>query len=317
MDKMKILVTCPPMLGMIDEFRPIFNDKNIELLTPNVVQTLSEDKLMEILPTVDGWIIGDDPATRKVFEAGKKGKLKAAVKWGVGVDNVDFEACKDIGIPISNTPNMFGAEVATVAVGYLIGLARQTFFIDREVRNKQWPKPPGMSLAGKRVALLGFGDIGRATASRLKAFGLHINIYDPYAKLNDQDQLDYNFETWPNKLSESDFVVITCALNKDTLRIINKESIGQMKKGVRIVNVSRGPIIDEEELINGLKKGHIHSVALDVFENEPLSGTSVLRDFDKCILGTHNGSNTIEGVRRASYEATSILFNYLNLEIND
>src|SRR3546814_3100765 len=86
------------------------------------------------LPIYDGWIIGDDTATRRVFEAGKAGKLKAAVKWGIGVDTVDFAACKDLGIPIINTPNMFGGEVADVSVGYVIGLARQLFVIDRGIR---------------------------------------------------------------------------------------------------------------------------------------------------------------------------------------
>ena len=132
--KMKVLVTCPPMLKQIEQFRSIFDQKNIELVTPNVVQTLTEEELMELLPEMDGWIIGDDPATERVFTEGKKGNLKAAVKWGVGVDNVDFEACKKLDIPIINTPNMFGAEVAGIAVNYVIGLARQTYVIDRGVR---------------------------------------------------------------------------------------------------------------------------------------------------------------------------------------
>ena len=84
---------------------------------------MTEEDLIQIIPKVDGWIIGDDPATARVFEAGKKGLLKAAVKWGVGVDNVDFEACHRLNIPICNTPSMFGPEVADVAIGYLIGLA--------------------------------------------------------------------------------------------------------------------------------------------------------------------------------------------------
>ena len=102
------------MLRLIEEFRPAFTAKNIELVTPNVVQTLTEDELMGILPEMDAWIIGDDPATAKVFEAGKNGKLKAAVKWGVGVDNVDFKACKQLGIPVANTPLMFGEEVGSL-----------------------------------------------------------------------------------------------------------------------------------------------------------------------------------------------------------
>ncbi len=122
------------MLGMIESFRYLFAERGIELSAPNVVQTMSVDELKEIVPQHDGWIIGDDPATREVFEAGKAGNLKAAVKWGIGVDNVDFDACKDLDIPIINTPDMFGREVADVAMGYVIALARETFEIDRAVR---------------------------------------------------------------------------------------------------------------------------------------------------------------------------------------
>ena len=112
---MNVLVTCPPMLGLIDEFIPIAKEHGVNLVPAKVTQTLSEQELLDLVPNYDGWIIGDDPATREVFIAAKAGKLKAAVKWGIGVDNVDFSACKELGIPISNTPNMFGKEVADIA----------------------------------------------------------------------------------------------------------------------------------------------------------------------------------------------------------
>lgn len=311
---MKILVTCPPMLKQIEQFRSIFEDKNIELVTPNVVQTLSEEELIELLPQMDGWIIGDDPATERVFVAGKNGNLKAAVKWGVGVDNVDFDACKKLGIPIINTPNMFGAEVAGIAVNYVIGLARETYLIDRGVRNGEWLKPAGISLSGRTVALIGFGDIGKATAHRLYAFNLKINVYDPFAERSEEDKKRYQFLDYPEKLGDADFVVCTCALTPKTKHMINAETIAKMKEGVRIVNVSRGPIIDENALLEGLKSGKIHSAGLDVFETEPLPMNSELRNFEKCIFGTHNGSNTIDGVIRASHEAIDKLFGFLGVK---
>ena len=119
---MNVLVSCPPMLGLINEFIPIAKEKNINLIPVNIKQSLSESELINIIPKYDGWIIGDDPATNNVFKAGKSGNLKAAVKWGIGVDNVDFDACKELNIPITNTPQMFGAEVADVALAYIIGL---------------------------------------------------------------------------------------------------------------------------------------------------------------------------------------------------
>ena len=312
---MKVLITCPPMLGQLAEFLPIFEEAGIEVIAPKVVQILSEEELLELVPTVDGWIIGDDQATERIFRAGKAGKLKAAVKWGIGVDNVDFKACKELGIPIINTPMMFGAEVATIAVSYVLGLARQTYYIDREVRAGNWVKPAGMSLAGHTVALVGFGDIGKATARFLKAFDMHINVYDPFAKRTEEDEEAYRFLNFPEELETADFVVSTCALTPATKHLINAESIQRMKDGVRIVNVSRGPIVDEAALLEGLKSGKVHSAGLDVFETEPLPMDSELRSFDRCIFGTHNGSNTIQGVRRASHQAIRSMFEFLEIGV--
>lgn len=310
---MKVLVTCPPMLGMIEEFRHIFEEKGIELVTPKIVQTLSEEELIEILPGMDAWIIGDDPATERVFTAGVHGNLKAAVKWGVGVDNVDFKACEKLGIPISNTPNMFGGEVADVALSMVLGLARQTFLIDRGVRANQWPKPPGISLTDRKVALIGFGDIGKATAKRLHAFDMEIKVYDPFASKSKEDESRYSFHQWPEGIEDCDFVVATCTLNKSTHHMVNADTISKMKDGVRIVNVSRGPIMDEQALIAGLESGKIHSVGLDVFEVEPLPANSPLRGYERAIFGTHNGSNTVDGVRRATRKAIGLLFGFLKI----
>ncbi len=311
---MKILLTCPPMIGQIDRFRPAFEAKGVEVIIPqNFVQTLSEEQLIQTLPDFDGWIIGDDPATKRVFEAGKKGKLKAAVKWGIGIDNVDMQAAKDLGIPISNTPYMFGGEVADLAVGYTIALARYTHLIDKEIRAGNWAKPAGISLAGKTVALVGFGDIGRNIAKRLFAADMVLNVYDPYAK-DKENYADYNFFTFPNKLEEADFVVLASALTPENKHLINAQTLSKMKDGVRIVNISRGGLIDEKALIEALKGGKVHSVALDVFETEPLPSDSPLREFDNTIFGSHNGSNTVDGVIRASRRAMSLLFDFLGIE---
>jgi D-3-phosphoglycerate dehydrogenase / 2-oxoglutarate reductase len=314
MSKLKVLVTCPPMLRKINAFRYLFEEKNIELVTPDVVQVLSEDELVQLVPTVDAWIIGDDPATEKVFEAGKKGQLKAAVKWGVGVDNVDFSSCKKLGIPISNTPQMFGNEVADLALAYLLGLARETYYIDKEVKAGNWVKPSGMSVSGKTIAVIGLGDIGRATIRRLKGFDVTIHAYDPFAQCSAAEVGADAVLTFPDKLEEADFIVLTCALTPSSYRMINCDSIALMKSGVRIINVARGGLINESDLIQALKSGKVHSVALDVFENEPLPMDSELRQFEKCIFGTHNGSNTTEAVQRASLKAIDLLFSYLNIQ---
>jgi D-3-phosphoglycerate dehydrogenase len=309
---MKILVTCPPMLRMIDSFRPLFAQYGVSITTPNVVQTLTVEELKELVPQHDGWIIGDDPATRAVFEAGKAGQLKAAVKWGIGVDNVDFAACKDLGIPITNTPNMFGGEVADIAVGYVIALARQTFDIDRGVRAGEWPKPRGISLAGKTVALVGYGDIGKNTARRLLAADMTVLAYDPYAP-DDSAMPQVQRATWPARINEADFVVINCALTPSSYHMLNADVLAQCKPGVRVVNVGRGPIIDEPALEAALHSGQVFSAALDVFETEPLPMHSPLRSHPRCVLGSHNASNTADAVARTSEIAIGKLMGFLGV----
>lgn len=308
---MKILVTCPPMLRMIDSFRPLFEKYGATATAPDVVQTLSVKELMQLVPQHDGWIIGDDPATREVFEAGKAGKLKAAVKWGIGVDNVDFAACKDLGIPITNTPNMFGGEVADIAVGYVIALARQTFDIDRGVRAGEWPKPRGISLEGKTVALVGYGDIGKNTAKRLIAADMKIIAYDPFAP-NDSTLPQVQRATWPQRINEADFIVINCALTTSSHHMLNAEVLAQCKPGVRVVNVGRGPIIQESALEAALHSGRVLSAALDVFEAEPLPMHSPLRSYPHCVFGSHNASNTEDAVARTSEIAIQKLFKFMN-----
>jgi len=309
---MKVLVTCPPVIGLIDKFKPLFSEKGIDVDCPNVVQTLSVDELKSLVPQYDGWIIGDDPATKEVFLAGKLGKLKAAVKWGVGVDNVDFVAAKELNIPIANTPRMFGSEVADIAIGYVIGLARQTFLIDRGVRAGKWLKPSGVSLAKKTVALLGFGDIGRNTAKRLLSADMRVIAYDPYFQTAAGLEAVESAQ-WPNQLNEADFIVLTCALTSDSWHILNQETFAKAKRGVRVVNVSRGPLIDEVALAEALESGQVHSAALDVFEVEPLPEQSPLRQFEQCIFGSHNGSNTVDAVERASERAIALLFDFLGV----
>ena len=305
------------MLGQVELFKPIFEAHGLELICPDFVQTLSEEELCALLPEMDGWIIGDDPATFRVLEAGKQGQLKAVVKWGVGVDNVDFDACKQLGLPVSNTPGMFGEEVADVALSYIIGLARQTFLIDRGVRAGGWPKPAGMSLPGKKLGLIGFGDIGRSIAKRCLAFGLDLTIWDPYANPSVEDQQKYTFATYPEGIEHMDFLVASCALTPETKHMVNASVFEQAKEGVRVVNVSRGGIIDEQALMKALDSGKVHSAGLDVFETEPLPADAPIRNYERCILGTHNGSNTVDAVIRASHQAIRLLFGFLDIELKE
>ena len=275
---------------------------------------MSISELKSIVSKHEGWIIGDDPATAEVFAAGRSGSLRAAVKWGVGTDNVDFAACEKLNIPVANTPAMFGSEVADIATGYVIALARETFQIDRGIRQGQWPKHRGISLSGKTVAIVGYGDIGSNVARRLAAAGMKIMIYDPaFSNTSGTDILEADISVWPNKIEQADFIVLTCALTNSSRHMLGYNTFNKLKCGVRIINVGRGPLINENALIEALKTGVVYSAALDVFEVEPLPADSYLRIHPRCILGSHNASNTVDAVTRTSKLAINKLASFLGL----
>jgi D-3-phosphoglycerate dehydrogenase len=309
----RVLVTCPPMLGRLEQFLAPAQALGLQLEPAATTQVLPEAELIQLLQDYDGWIIGDDPATRQVFEAAKAAGLKAAVKWGIGVDNVDFAACRELGIPIASTPNMFGGEVGDVALAYILGLARQTYLIDREIRAGAWPKPAGMSMAGKTVGIVGYGDIGYHTARRLSGFEVKVIAWDPGVE-GDRGLALVSRATWPERIAEVDFLVFTCSLNAHNRHMLNAQTLSLLKPGACVVNVARGPLIDEAALLQALHSGQLAAAALDVFETEPLPADSALRELPQCVFGSHNSSNTAEGVARASFEALRLMAKFLHGE---
>ena len=309
----EVLITCPPMIGQINAFTGLFENASCNIHIPNFKQTLSVQELLKLVPKFDAWIIGDDPVTRDVVAAGAAGNLKAAVKWGVGVDNVDFSAFADFGIPVTNTPGVFGREVADVAIGYVTALARELFVIDRGVRENKWPKPAGISLWNKSALIVGFGDVGKQTAKRLLACDMTVSACDPVYE-SASSHAGVLIENWPQAAEGKDFIIFTCPLNTHTMHMLNYEILPQLKRGVRIVNVARGPVVEEKALLEVLTSGMIHSAALDVFEEEPLAENSSLRNFPKCILGAHNASNTVDAVIHTSSIAIDKLFSFIGLK---
>lgn len=323
---MKFLITCPNMINRIDSYKELLDKKRIEYFCPKLEQSLSEDDLVNIIPYYDGWIAGDDIINERVVKSGKEGKLKAIIKWGIGVDNVDFNICKKYNIPIENTPGMFGEEVSDVAIGYVLCLARKLHLISEKVRKGEWYKPLGESLINKKICLIGFGDIGRCTARKLLSLKMDVNVSDPgFIKKDGVIKCNYNeymkIDNELNKvkindltecIKDTNYIVITCSLNKSTHGLVNKELLYKAKKGVKVINVSRGKVVNEEDLIQLLEEKWIDSVALDVFDEEPIDTKNKLMKFEQNIYGSHNGSNTKEAVDRTSEIAVEKLCTLLN-----
>lgn len=307
-----VLITCPQLMKTVDQYRPMFANHDVEIALPEMEQQLSEVKLLEIIDQYDGVIAGDDPFTARVLEKGTL--LKTVARWGVGVDGVDLDAAKRLGISVTNTPGVFSDEVADVVMGYVILLARGLHKLDTSIRDGGWLKISGTTLAGKTIGVVGVGNIGRAVVDRSIAFGMKPLGYDVYPPPTDfVERTGTKMVGLDELLASADFISLNCNLTPENRRMLGADQFASMKDGVFIVNCSRGALIDESALVEFLGSGKIAGAGLDSFENEPLPLDSELRRFDNCIFGTHNGSNTIEAVLRVNELTIANLFRGLGI----
>lgn len=312
----RVLILCAHLQRTIDLYHHLFDEGDIEIDVPslNGKQQLSESDLLEIIEHYDGVIAGDDEFTSAVLEKGKAHRLKVVAKWGIGVDAIDLDAAKEFGIPIYNTPGAFPDEVADVATGYILMLARQLHKLDAAVRTGTWLKHPGKTLRGKMLGVIGVGSIGRAIVHRGVALGMKVIGFDPFP-IPQQFMEQTSIQQVPldELLSLADFIVLACALTEHNYHLLSETQFHQMKDGVYIINVARGSLINETALIKYLQNGKIAGAGLDVFEIEPLPVDSPLHEFDNCIFGTHNGSNTVEAVLRVNQLSIQNLFKGLGI----
>jgi len=308
--KWRVLITNRQLQQTIDSYLHLFEEHGVHIELPHVIQQLNERELFEIIDGFDGIIAGDDKLTAKVLERGKS--LKVIAKWGVGLDAIDMEAAERLGIRVTNTPDVFADEVADVCMGYIILLARQLHKLNQSVRHGNWAKIEGTSLQGKTLGVVGVGSIGRALVRRAVSTGLAVLGYDirsiPSWFIDETGLQEVKFHAL---LQSSDFISLNCNLSQSNRYMISSREFAVMKNNVRIINTARGSLIDEAALVQALHEGKVAGAALDVFEEEPLPVESPLRQFDNCIFGTHNSSNTTEAVMRVNDLVVQNLLNGL------
>src|SRR5438093_8789550 len=219
----------------------------------------------------------------------------------VGFDTVDHRAAAELGIPVANAAGYNKESVADWTVMAILGLIRNSFWGDRQLRAGRWmPGDPirlemiGRELGGLTIGIIGLGNVGSAVAKRLDGFGPRVVFTDVVAKeLAGARQVDVE-----TLLHESDVVCIHTPLDVDTKGLIDAAALSKMKRGAFLVNAARGPIVDEQALIGALRSGHLGGAALDVFEAEPRPLESALRTIENVILAPHVGGATLEADAR-------------------
>jgi len=296
------------MSRVADSFVPNFQRQGWEVVVrvPEG-QFFSAKELAQVCADSEVLITGDDEASDEFFRMVSP-NLKLLIKWGVGTDSIDIDAANRAGIQVKNTPGVFSDEVADLALAYVLAVARQVVAVHIEMLDGKWSQVPGVTLAAKTVGIVGFGAIGRAIASRALGFGMNVLFFDPYFDgLPPSKCASMSFR---EVLAGSDFLVLACPSNSETRGIMDETAFRLMKSGSSLINVARGDLVVEKDLVATLMARRLFGVALDVYETEPLPKHSKLRQFPNVILGSHNGSNTSDGLMRASSVVAEIVSEY-------
>ena len=279
-----------------DEVDPILNKILIDNgLKVSYEPEISPEQILEKISSFNIVIIRSRTTiTKEMIDKADNCKIIARV--GVGLDNVDQEAAKVKGIRVINAVEGAMNAVAELVLGLMLSLARQTTRGDRAIRNEKWLKKElkGTELRGKYLGIIGLGNIGKRLGRLARALNMNIIGYDvvpideEFAKEVGLMKADLN-----TLLQSSDYVSIHVPLLDSTYHLLDAEKMSTMKKTAKIINTSRGGVVDEDALYNALKNGTLGGAALDVFEKEPVIGTKLV-ELDNIILTPHIGAQTKE-----------------------
>jgi len=219
-------------------------------------------------------------------------QLRAVANVAVGYDNVDVDAARARGVTITNTPGVLTDATADLAIALLLAVTRRIGEGERLIRSEQpWAWAIdfmlGRGLRGKTLGIVGYGEIGRATAQRARAFGMEI-VYTRRSPSDDPARLELG-----ELLERSHAVSLHCPLTAETRHLIDADALARMREDAYLVNTARGPVVDEAALAAGLRDGAIAGAALDVFEREPDVHPDLI-GLENAVLVPHLGSATIE-----------------------
>jgi D-3-phosphoglycerate dehydrogenase len=295
--------------GSIEEEKAVFSEFGADL---DLAQILDEEEIVARCHDADGLIIQYAPLTRRVLE--HLPRCKVVSRYGVGVDTIDLRAATELGIIVANVPDYCVDEVSDQTLALFLSWVRKVILLDRSIRSGTWDfrvAIPIHRLNGMTYGIVGCGRIGQGVARRVSGFGLRVIGYDPYLTEAEGIQL-LPFE---RLLAESDFISIHCSLTESSHHLFGRDQFQRMGRRPLVMNLSRGPVVDEAALIEALERGWISGAALDVLEREPPGAKNPLMERDNVILTPHIGFYSEESKselkRRTAENVTCVLMGKL------
>jgi len=279
---------------------------------------LPEGEMLRLIETsggFDGFLNGDDAITAKVIDAALASPtpLKVIAKYGIGLDSIDVPYATSKQIPVLFTPGVNHTTVAEHAFGLMIALSKHFWPHLRSTKEGGWKRITGNELAGKTIAVLGMGRIGREVVKRAIAFdmtpiGFDLHWDNDFATANHVDRC----EKCEDAFGRADVISLHLPLTSDTRELVRRETIALMKDGAMIVNTARGGLVNEADVAEACRSGKLAGYATDVLNDEPPAPDHAFRGLDNVIVTPHVGSRTRESVERQAVRATKNLVNFLN-----
>jgi D-3-phosphoglycerate dehydrogenase len=262
-------------------------------------QCKTSDTLIPLVQNADAVITQFAPLKADVINA--MSKARVIVRYGIGVDNVDLDAARQRGIPVCNVPDYCIDEVADHTLAFILGCTRQVVSNCVGVRGGKWqlavPLSQMRTLRDLTVGVVGFGRIGREVAARLAPFKCRRLVFDPVvppAAITDSGCEAVNLE---QLLAESDVITLHCPSTAKTRKMLNAETLGQLKRGAILINLARGDLVDTKAMVEALRSGQLGGAALDVCDPEPIPADHPLLQMANVIVASHVASTSEKAVR--------------------
>jgi D-3-phosphoglycerate dehydrogenase len=272
--------------------------------------SLAEEDLVKEVADVEGIIIrANGKVTRRIMQAAPK--LKVVARHGTGVEAIDHDAAAEMGIAVVNTPAANVESVAEQCLAFMLVLGKRLLESDAAIRAGDWDaryRLIGTELLGKTVGFIGFGRIGQRLAELChSSLAMPITYYDVVAYPEVEQRLGARRCTFDEIFENADFVSIHVPLLADTKGLVGEAELKRMKPTAFLINTSRGPVVDQQALIQALQQGWIRGAGLDVYDPEPLPGVSPLLEMDNVVLSPHMASHTDEALFRMALVIEDVL----------
>jgi D-3-phosphoglycerate dehydrogenase len=277
---------------------------------------LSHEELLEIIPAYHGIIVRSETQINKSFLDAATG-MRIVGRAGSGLDNIDVPYATQKGVIVCNTPESNIISAAEHTLGLLLASSRNIPWADRFIKSGKWGRAQfeGSELYDKTLGIIGLGRIGSLVSQRARGFSMRVIAYDPYIPYSRFSNLNVERrEKLEDLLREADYITIHTPRTKETLNMISDEQIAIMKPGIRLVNVARGGLYNEDALYRGVKSGHIASLGVDTWVNEP-QADHPLYEFDTVVGTPHLGASTFEASKRVGEEVIAEVISGLRGQI--